>query len=191
MLALPAYAHHPTGSKLSSTFIEGLLSGLGHPIIGIDHLAFIITVGLLAVTVINGLWMPIAFVLSALVGTGIHLVSFDLPAPELFISASVLLFGGILAMNNQPKIGLVIPLAAIAGLFHGYAYGEAIVGATPVPLFAYLLGFTLMQIGIALSAYKIGSIAIQQAESSSQSLRFAGFTALGIGIAFLSAQLLG
>ena len=50
MIALitPAFAHHPMGGATPSTFTEGLLSGLGHPIIGLDHLAFVIGVGLMA-----------------------------------------------------------------------------------------------------------------------------------------------
>ena len=39
MVAVPAYAHHPMGGVTPSSFGEGLLSGIGHPIIGLDHLA--------------------------------------------------------------------------------------------------------------------------------------------------------
>ena len=38
--ASPAAAHHPMGGTPPSTFVEGLLSGFGHPVIGPDHLAF-------------------------------------------------------------------------------------------------------------------------------------------------------
>ena len=37
-----AIAHHPMGGNTPSTLWEGLLSGVGHPIIGFDHLAFIV-----------------------------------------------------------------------------------------------------------------------------------------------------
>ena len=37
----PAFAHHVVGGKMPVTFMDGLLSGLGHPIIGLDHLAAI------------------------------------------------------------------------------------------------------------------------------------------------------
>ncbi|MGD1951584.1 MAG: HupE/UreJ family protein [Leptolyngbyaceae cyanobacterium] len=45
---LPALAHHPMGGKTPSSFIEGFLSGVGHPVIGLDHLIFVIASGLLA-----------------------------------------------------------------------------------------------------------------------------------------------
>ena len=34
-----AFAHHVMGGRMPATFTEGILSGLGHPIIGLDHLA--------------------------------------------------------------------------------------------------------------------------------------------------------
>ena len=43
---LPASAHHLMGGKTPTTFTDGILSGLGHPIIGVDHLAFLVAVGL-------------------------------------------------------------------------------------------------------------------------------------------------
>jgi urease accessory protein len=41
-----AYAHHLMGGKTPSTFTEGILSGIGHPIIGPDHLAFLVALGI-------------------------------------------------------------------------------------------------------------------------------------------------
>ena len=35
-------AHHPLAGKEMTTFLDGLLSGLGHPILGIDHFFFIL-----------------------------------------------------------------------------------------------------------------------------------------------------
>ena len=188
----PAIAHHATGSKISTNFIEGFLSGLAHPIIGVDHLSFVIALGLLAASLRLGFWIPVAFVLSALAGTGAHLQSVNLPAPEFFIAASVLIFGGILARKHYPNLVLMLILAAIAGLFHGYAYGEAIVGATMVPVLAYLLGFTIIQLAIAMLVYHMGRTILKQAsEQPVQSFRFAGFTVLGIGIAFVTNQFMG
>ncbi len=34
----PAFAHHPLGGEAPQTIANGLLSGVGHPIIGFDHL---------------------------------------------------------------------------------------------------------------------------------------------------------
>ena len=189
--SLAAHAHHPFGGQPPSNFLEGLLSGVGHPVIGIDHLVFVIAIGLVAAILRKGFWVPLAFVGTALLGTGIHLQSWTLPAPEFFISTSVLIFGGLLTLKRSPNPGLVTGLAAIAGLFHGYAYGEAIVGAEMTPMVAYLVGFSTIQVAIATLAYYCGRAANRPAlAQSALPLRFAGFTIGGIGLAFISSILL-
>ncbi|MEL7316831.1 MAG: HupE/UreJ family protein [Cyanobacteria bacterium J06559_3] len=189
--SLPALAHHPFGGQTPSNPMQGLLSGMGHPVIGLDHLVFVITAGLLAAVMGRGLSIPIAFVLASLAGTGIHLMVLDLPAPEFFISASVLVFGMLLALKQQPHTGVVVGLGALAGLFHGYAYGEAIVGAEMAPTIAYLVGFAFIQALVAIGAYTIARRLGVGSESGALNLRFAGFTLAGIGGAFLSGVILG
>ena len=189
----PAQAHHPLGSKTPSTFFEGLLSGFGHPIIGLDHFAFVIAIGLLALLTSRlGILLPIAFSLATALGTVIHLSSIDLPTPELIIAISVLTIGLALTINRQFNLFFLIILGAIAGLFHGYAYGEAIFGAEMTPVVAYLLGFASIQILISAIAFYLGKLTINQVNNTSNLyLRFAGFTILGIGLTFLSSAILG
>ncbi|MBD2110001.1 HupE/UreJ family protein [Nodosilinea sp. FACHB-13] len=188
VIAFPAYAHHPSGGAISTTFMEGFLSGLGHPIIGFDHLVFVISVGLLASTVARGFWIPIVFVSTALVGTGLHLMMVNIPMVEVVISASVLVSGILLAKLEKPGTAIIIVLAGIAGLFHGYAYGEAIIGATAVPLAAYLAGFTLIQAIISLIAFKVATKAMKPSVSYPDFLRLAGYIAVGAGMAFMAAS---
>lgn len=190
VLATPVMAHHPFGGSTPGNALEGFLSGMGHPVIGLDHLAFVIAAGLLAAVIGGGLMIPLAFVLASLAGTGIHLMSLDLPAPEFFISASVLLFGVLLSLKNRPVFNLVFGLGALAGLFHGYAYGEAIVGAEMTPLFSYLLGFASIQMAIAFGSYWIAK-RLSNSQQGELNLRFAGFTLAGVGGAFLSGVVLG
>ncbi|MEY3298019.1 MAG: hypothetical protein RLZZ597_1279 [Cyanobacteriota bacterium] len=196
LLTTPALAHHPTGNQTPSTFIEGFLSGLGHPVIGLDHLAFVVAAGLLAATRPRGIWCPVAFVLAALVGTGIHLQQISLPGAELLISASVLAIGLLLALDSQQlSTGAMAGLAALAGIFHGYAYGESIIGATPAPLTAYLLGFTTIQLGISVAAFWLSryglSLKAATEAQASPNLRKAGWAIGGIGLALTYAQVLG
>ena len=39
--AQKAMAHHAMGGRMPANFFEGFISGLAHPIIGLDHFAFI------------------------------------------------------------------------------------------------------------------------------------------------------
>jgi urease accessory protein len=192
LFAIPVAAHHPMGGDAPTNAFEGIMSGLAHPIVGVDHVAFIVATGLLAALKPQGFWIPIAFVLTSLAGTGIHLINVDLPALELLISLSVLGFGILLTLNKIPNLSLLIGLAAISGLFHGYAYGEAIIGAEMTPIVAYLLGFTTIQILVAIATYRIGqAFSSQVAAQIAPWVRSAGFVICGVGAAFLSSVILG
>lgn len=183
----PAFAHHAMGGKMPASFWEGLLSGLAHPIIGFDHLAFIVAVGILAALKPQKGWViPVSFVATTLGGTGLHLFKVNLPFLESFVAASIIAAGILLAANYTPKLAGTITLAMLAGIFHGYAYGESIIGAEPTPLLAYLTGFAIVQLAIALAVswgwralYKTGKL-------PAISLRFAGWLFCAIGATFLA-----
>lgn len=205
-LAQPAVAHHPAGGTTPSNWLEGFLSGLGHPVIGFDHLAFVIASGLVAANTKRGWMIPVGFVMAAMAGTGLHLQGVNLPLLEVMIAASVVAMGGFLVLfqsqnvvgesnhNNQEEsfiYSLLIALgSAIAGIFHGYAYGEAIVGAEMTPLVAYLAGFTLIQLGIALGCYKLAQTLLAQLSTPSVPLsRLIGCGIMGMGIVFVTSAI--
>jgi len=71
-LAPPALAHHVMGGKLPDTAWYGLLSGLGHPIIGIDHLAFVLGVGLMAYLAGRIVLLPVLLVAGTVLGCALH-----------------------------------------------------------------------------------------------------------------------
>lgn len=184
LAALPASAHHAMDSQIPSNAFEGFMSGLAHPVIGLDHLAFVVAAGLVAIGTRRGWIVPVVFVLAALGGTGLHLQSWNLPMPEVMVSGSVVLFGLLLALGRQLPVLALGAIALVAGIFHGYAYGESIVGAGMVPLTAYLVGFTAIQLAIALGARAV----IQKLTPGAieQTLRYIGFAITGAGAAFLA-----
>jgi len=191
LFGTPVLAHHAMGGKVPANFFEGFTSGLAHPVIGPDHFAFVVSVGLLAAISHQGIMIPIAFVLAAIAGTGLHLMQIALPAAEFAISGSILLFGILLALKDRPNTWVLTGLAAIVGLFHGYAYGGSIFGAQMLPVIAYLMGFTVIQLVVAIAAFLIGRVVLKKAtEQPSLPLRFAGFVICGVGITFLSTLIL-
>jgi urease accessory protein len=152
-VAAPAWAHHVMGGELPRTFLQGLLSGLGHPVIGLDHLAAIVGVGILVALAGRGVVPVLAFTAAMIAGVAIHLVKIDIPASELLVGLSTLAIGGLVILRQSMRAPVAAALFAIAGLFHGYALGESIVGAEPSPLLAYLAGLLIVQTAIALAAY--------------------------------------
>ena len=184
LVAFPASAHHGMGSELPTDFFQGFISGIAHPLIGIDHFAFILSVGLLAATQQKGIFIPISFVLAAMLGAGIHVAGFDTSGIELWVSGSVLLFGILLSLKNRPNTTVIVLLSAIAGIFHGYAYGESIFGAESTPLFAYLLGFTVIQLLVIMVIFALGKKMLSGQSQSS------GLVLSGVGLAFLSSEIM-
>ncbi len=153
MITQPAWAHHPMDGKLPQTFLQGLLSGFGHPVIGVDHLAAIVGVGILAALVGRSAAVVLAFSVSVIAGVGLHLSGVDLPASELFVGLTTLLIGALVILRQSMSAGRALLLFALAGLVHGYALGESIVGAEASPLVAYLLGLLIMQTAIGVVVY--------------------------------------
>lgn len=62
------------------TFTHGVLSGIGHPILGFDHLFFIALVGLAAIFTTRAMLAPLGFIAAMLAGT--MLASLAQPCPQ-------------------------------------------------------------------------------------------------------------
>ena len=189
--AAPAFAHHPLGGAVPATFAHGLLSGIGHPVIGIDHFAFVAAVGLAAAFMRNVWAPPLAAVAGMGAGCLLTVGAVALPMVEPVIALSALLLGGMVLLGRGLPAAAAALLFALAGLFHGAAYGEAVIGAEPTPILAYLAGLAAVQMAIALGAaflvrgvWKAGSAAALQP-------RLAGAVCAGIGLAFTVEALEG
>ena len=184
LLATPALAHHPLGGETPATAWHGFLSGVGHPVIGLDHLAFVVAVGIAATFAARPLLMPLAFVLATILGTVVHLAAVDLPAVELAIAVSVAGIGFLLLSGRALATPALVALFALAGLFHGHAYGEAIFGAEATPLAAYLVGFGLTQWAIAVGAGMLFGATSRL--GSGLAPRLAGAMVAGAGVLLVS-----
>jgi len=184
LTASPALAHHPMGGEAPQTVFHGLLSGLAHPVIGLDHLAFIILVGLAAAGVQRRIVGPAVFIAATLAGTFVHLAGVVLPLAEVVIAASVVVLGALLFHGRQLTGAIALAGFALAGLFHGWAYGEAVIGSGAMPVVAYLAGFALIQFVIAAGAARLAAGATTTAEGLIRA-RGAAAVCLGIGLAFM------
>ena len=190
LLSTSAFAHHPMGGKTPSTMTEGLLSGIGHPVLGLDHLAFVIAVGIAAFALGSRYILPLFFIAATLAGTGIHLMAIDLPLVEFVIAASVAVAGLLIATGKKLPLAAYATVFAVAGLFHGHAYGEAIFGAETTPVVAYLLGFGITQYAIAVIAGIVVFEVIGKAQSfvANVPARVAGGMVAGAGLLLVGEQ---
>jgi urease accessory protein len=186
--AEPAFAHHLMGGHMPVTFTQGLLSGLGHPVIGIDHFAAVVAVGCLAAAHRAGAALAIAFVIAMMAGVGLHLHGTTVPAAELLVALSVVALGAVLLKWPQLSISTALGLFVVVGLIHGYALGESIYGAERSPLVAYLIGLAVIQSAVALGAMGLARAVMRKADALK--LRFIGAGIAGIGLAVLAQQLI-
>jgi urease accessory protein len=153
--ALPglALAHHPMGYELPQTFAQGFLSGLGHPVIGLDHAVFILAAGFMLATAKRGYLGIGALILGTLFGAGLHLSGVSISWADAAVALSVLAAGALIVTKRGIRLPWLAGGLMLAGVFHGFAYAESILGAEPTPLAAYLAGFSVVQLGIASLAY--------------------------------------
>ena len=180
-----AFAHHPLGGMTPQTALHGFLSGVGHPVIGFDHLAFVIGIGLIAAFHRARLVMPAAFVGGTVGGTLLMLAAVTLPLAEVVITASVMVAGGFAMRGKVSDIRPAAALAAAAGLFHGWAYGEAVVGAETTPIVAYLVGFGFIQMAIAMAVALFTARVWKALDAGAMKPRLAGAVVAGVGLTYM------
>lgn len=151
-LIFPAHAHHVMDYRTPGTLAEGFLSGLGHPVIGIDHLLFLLGAGVLAARIERGHRFALLFVTASLLAAAARAAGAPWEMSELWIAGSLVALGAVALAAREPARAWPAALFGTAGLLHGYALAATIVGAEPAPLYAYFMGLAAVQSAIALAA---------------------------------------
>src|SRR5262245_62162533 len=129
-----AHAHHVMDYALPATALEGFISGIGHPIIGVDHFIFIAGSGALAAQFRRGHLLPLLFVVASILAAAARYSGADVAMGELPVAGSLVVLATILLVAQTPGAAVIGVLFLIAGTIHGYALAEAIVGAERAPL---------------------------------------------------------
>lgn len=155
---LPALAHHPMGGAAAGTVWEGIASGVAHPVIGLDHLVFLLAAGILAAVAPRRIGLPalLGFLGAGLAGALLHLAGIGLGAVEGFVALTLVAAGAALlagpgVLATAAPMTLALGFGA-AGLVHGHALAEAVAGSPAATVAAYLLTLALTQGLIGLAA---------------------------------------
>lgn len=193
VMASEAAAHHPMGGVTPTTFWHGLLSGFGHPIIGLDHFVAVIAAGCIAATQRNALALALTYVLVMLAGAAVHAMAVTAPGAEALAALAVIALGAVLAWPRAIAFPAALSLFALAGLVHGYVLGESIVGAEPAPLLAYFAGLAVTQAAIVAGIVWLARTVLSQSDSTLKPLplRAVGAAALALGAWFLAQNVVG
>ena len=163
---------------------NGILSGITHPLFGLDHLLAMVAVGVIS-TLIGGkaVWkVPATFVGFMLIGGILGIIGLSLPGVETGIALSVLILGVAIALYKQTPTFWAMLFVAIFAIFHGHAHGEE------MPLIAnaglYALGFVSSTTALHISGVLIGHYA-KKTQLTQSILRFAGAGVGFMGFLFL------
>lgn len=176
-------------AHVQSGVAGGLLSGVLHPLTGIDHMAAMVAVGIWGAQLgAPAIWLlPICFPLLMAVGGALGVAGVPLPATELGIALSALLLGGLVAFRQRAPLWGAAALVGVFALFHGHAHGVELPNAAN-PL-AYGIGFVTstgllhlcgILLGVALR-WRIGAWLVQGV----------GAAIAALGVAFLYSAMVG
>jgi urease accessory protein len=161
----------------------GLLTGLRHPISGLDHVLAMIAVGLWGAQLgAPAVWvLPVTFPMVMAFGGFLGLVGIPIPGVEIGVALSAVLLGLMVATEARPPLAVATALVGFFGIFHGHAHGTELPPGQSGLM--YSIGFVtatgcLHGVGIALGLvhrWPAGRIA----------LRVAGAAVTLAGAAFL------
>ena len=114
-----AFAHVQKGEA------AGFLSGLKHPVSGLDHVLAMVAVGLWGAQLgAPAVWLlPVAFPMVMAFGGMLGLMGVPLPGIEYGIAASAILLGVAVMFEARPPLAIAVVLVAIFAIFHGHAHG--------------------------------------------------------------------
>lgn len=180
----PLYAWAHVGSGEAG----GFLTGLQHPVSGLDHVVAMIAVGLWGAQLGNpALWvLPVLFPMMMAGGGMLGLMGIPLPGVEIGIAISAIVLGTMVFAEARLKIQLAMVIVAFFAIFHGHAHGTELPAGQSGLL--YSMGFVastgcLHGVGITIGL-------IHRWQAGRLALRGAGSLVCAAGIYFLVRTLL-
>jgi urease accessory protein len=173
----PALAHTQGGEG------AGLLSGLQHPVSGLDHILAMVAVGLWGAQLGQpAVWLlPVTFPMVMAFGGMLGLMGLALPGIEIGIAASAIILGVMVGCATRPPLWIAAVVVGFFAIFHGHAHGSELPPGGDAML--YSIGFVLAT--GCLHAAGIGIGLIHRWPVGKVTLRVAGVLVALAGVGFL------
>jgi urease accessory protein len=132
-----AFAHAADGAA------GGFASGFMHPLLGWDHVAAMVAVGLWGAFLGSpAIWiLPIVFPLVMALGGALGVMGIPIPAVETGIAASAVVLGLMVAIAARPPIWVAAVIVGAFAIFHGHAHGTELPESANA--LAYSVGFVI------------------------------------------------
>ena len=144
------YAH--TGGHIDHSLISGLL----HPLTGIDHLLVLMAVGLIAAKQGGKAVFAFPAVFLALMAAGavLNATAVQIPFVESLIALSLVAFGLLVTISQKQRSKILFLGVSFFAVFHGYAHAAEIPADSSAVL--YFSSLMLMSLVICLGSCIIG-----------------------------------
>ena len=177
LAAVPAEAHIRQGEA------GGFLSGLDHPVSGLDHIIAMVAVGLWGAQLgAPAIWLlPVTFPMVMAFGGFLGLIGVPLPGVEIGIALSGVLLGAVVLLEFKAPLWIAAALVGVFGLYHGHAHGAELPPGEDGLL--YSLGFVLATGALHATGIAIGTV--HRWRWGRTALRLAGAGISLGGVAFL------
>ena len=174
----PAVAHTGDGYE------GGFISGFTHPILGWDHVAAMVAVGLWGAFLGRpAIWiLPVVFPLVMAVGAALGVLGVPVPEVETGIALSAVILGLMIVFAAKPPIWVSALLVGAFAIFHGHAHGTEL--PSTANAFAYAVGFVISTGLLHIGGIIFGLLA--QWPTGRIAVRAAGGVISLAGVAFLT-----
>lgn len=169
----------------SSLPYGSFLAGLTHPVLGLDHLLAMVSVGIVSAQIGGrAIWtVPATFVGVMAFGGLLGWLDIGLTAIEAGIAISVLALGLAIAADRRLPLSLAMTAVGFFAIFHGYAHGAEM--PTVANGVTYALGFMTGTAVLHIAGVVIGDIS-QHYSTGKVMLRVGGATIAALGAWFLA-----
>lgn len=183
MLLDPSAARSHDGTGLAGGFV----AGFKHPLLGLDHLLAMVSVGVWGAFLGRPLViaLPVLFPLAMAFGAAAGMVALPFPPVEIGVAASVLALGLVILLAVRASVPVACTIVGMFALFHGYAHGTELPSAAdPV---GYTSGFILCTGLLHLAGIALGTL--KRLPAGTAALRTAGGVIAAFGAWFVAGTL--
>ena len=124
LLSTTAFAHVESATGGDGGFLSGLL----HPVTGLDHIVAMVAVGLWgAILGMPAIWvLPVAFPLIMAFGAVLGIIGVPLPGIEIGIALSGIVLGLLVMTRRRLPLPVAFVIVSLFALYHGHPHGTAL-----------------------------------------------------------------